>query len=505
MAFVKNIAIWFESLNENPKRFRIVFFILLVATMSPLFVSYYFPSLDSPAHLYNAKLILEILQGDNYIVQHFYQYNPLLVPNWIGHALLALFYFICGEWWLAEKLMLVLYLVSLPLAVDYFIRTIGGNRWLSFWSFPFVFSFVFSIGFYNFSLSIIFALLFLARSWQFFESHYSVKENLILFSLLLTVYLSHGFTFLLTLFIWGASALPHLIHEWKKSESIKSQIYRFIKAVVLILPLVVLYRLNTAYHSGSPTFLEREDLIKDIFRWRSLIVYHEGKEERWTVIMSLLTIALSILVFVRTKIRFTLPQQRVILTLITLFMLYFLLPDNTGSAGFISVRIQGWLALMTIVFISVSTIPNRLSLATTILMLVAHFALVHFHAKVLRKDGMLLDQCALAQQYIPEHSILHFEDLSGDWRFQHFSNFIALQSKDVACTENYEAAVDYFPMCFKSMSNEVVGSLNCTEQKLIMKPVVKDSIYQNTLKERLAKGNRIVFENESIVLLQSTK
>lgn len=184
--------------------------------MSPLFASYYFPSLDSPAHLYNAKLILELLQGDAFIVQHFYQFNPMVVPNWIGHALLALFYFICGEWWMAEKLMLVLYFVSLPLAVDYFIRTIGGNRWLSFWSLPFVFSFVFSIGFYNFSLSIIFALLFLSKSWKFFERQYSVKEILILFSLLLMVYFSHGFTFLLTLFIWGASALPCLIHEWKR-------------------------------------------------------------------------------------------------------------------------------------------------------------------------------------------------------------------------------------------------------------------------------------------------
>ncbi len=473
--------------------------------MSPLFVSYYFPSLDSPAHLYNAKLILEMLQGDGFVVQHFYHFNPMVVPNWMGHALLALFYFIMGEWWMAEKLMLVLYFVSLPLSIDYFIRTIGGNRWFSFWSLPFVFSFVFSIGFYNYSLSIIFALLFLSRSWHFFERQFSVKEVLMLFTLLLMVYFSHGFTFLLTLFIWGASALPYLIVEWKKQESIKFLLYRYIKAVVLILPLVVMYRLNTAYHSGIPTFLERADLIKYLFRWRSLIVYHEGKEERWTVLMSVLTIALLVLVFVRTKFRFTLPQQRLILTGITLFMLFFLLPDNTGSAGFISVRIQGWLALMTMVFISVSTVPNRMSLATTMLMLVAHFALVNFHSKVVRNDGKLLDQCAVAQQHIPAHSLLHFEDLSGDWRFQHFSNFIALQSKDVACSENYEANVDYFPLCFKSMSKDVVDSLNCIEQKLIMKPVVKDSIYEHTLKERLTKGNRIVFENESIVLLQSTK
>jgi hypothetical protein len=473
--------------------------------MSPLYASYYFPSLDSPAHLYNAKLILELMQGDGFIVQHFYQFNPMVVPNWMGHALLALFYLIFGEWWLAEKLMLVLYFVSLPLAVDYFIRTIGGNRWWSFWSLPFLFSFVFSIGFYNYSLSIIFALLFLSNSWKFFERQFSVKENLMLFLLLLMVYFSHGFTFLLTLFIWGASALPCLIIEWKKSHSIKSLMYRYLKAVILISPLIVLYRMNTAYHSGIPTFLERLDLMKDLFRWRSLIVYHEGKEERWTVLMSVLTIALLILVFVRTKFRFTLPQQRVILTAITLFMLFFLLPDNTGSAGFISVRIQGWLALMTIVFLSVSTVPSRLALGTTIFMLVAHFALVNFHSRVVHKDGRLLEQCAVAQQYIPAHSVLHFEDLSRDWRFQHFSNFIALQSKDVACTENYEANVDYFPLCFQSMSNDLVDSLNCIEQKLIMKPVVKDSIYQNTLKERLARGNRIVFENEAIVLIQSTK
>jgi hypothetical protein len=177
-----------------------------------------------------------------------------------------------------------------------------------------------------------------------------------------------------------------------------------------------LYQLNTAYHIGIPSFLEIADLIKDLFRWRSLIVYHEGKEERWTVLMSVLTIALLVFVFVRTKFRLTLTQQRVILK-----------------------------------------------------------------------------------------AILHFEDLSGDWRFQHFSNFIALQSKDVARTENYEANLDYFPLCFKSMNKDVVDSLNCIEQKLIMKPVAKDSIYENTLNERLAKGNRIVFENEAIVLLQSTK
>ena len=133
------------------------------------------------------------------------------------------------------------------------------------------------------------------------------------------------------------------------------------------------------------------------------------------------------------------------------------------------------------------------------------FALVNFHAKVVRKDSILLEQCSVAQQYIPNHSILQFEDLSKDWRFQHFSNFIALQSKDVVCTENYEASVDYFPLCFRPTDKPDAHSSTCIEQKIIMKPAVMDSIYWNELKQNLHKGNLIVFENESIVLLKTTK
>lgn len=494
-----------ETLHERPRHFVFVFLAFVFISMFPLWGSTYFPALDSPAHLYNAKLILALLNDDSPMVHQFYYFNPLVVPNWIGHALLALFYCLFGEWWMAEKCLLVLYFIAIPLGFDLFIRSVGGNRWLSFWSLPFVFSFVFSIGFYNYSLSIVFALLFLSKSWHFFEKQFSWKEYLTLLSLLLLLYFSHGFTFLLTLLVWGSASLPVLWHQWKIKPSLRPMIQRLMQAILLVLPLVILYKWNTAYHTGSPSYLRTTDLIKDLLRWRSLIVYHEGKEERWTVLMSLLTMVLLCWIFVRSKMRFVLAQQRLVVSMVLLLVMYFLLPDNTGSAGFISVRIQGWLAMLTILLIAVSVLPIRLLWMTTVMMFIGHFALVNFHAKVVRKDSILLEQCSVAQQYIPDHSILHFEDLSKDWRFQHFSNFIALQSKDVVCTENYEASVDYFPLCFRPTDKPDAHSSTCIEQKIIMKPAVMDSIYWNVLKQNLHKGNLIVFENESIVLLKTTK
>src|SRR6185436_12721844 len=96
------------------------FFILQLA---PVWALRYFPTQDGPSHLENANILLLLQRGDPPIFREYFSINTAPTPNWLGHAVLAGLILIAGPM-IAEKLMLTLYIVALPLAVRYAFRVV---------------------------------------------------------------------------------------------------------------------------------------------------------------------------------------------------------------------------------------------------------------------------------------------------------------------------------------------------------------------------------------------
>ncbi len=103
--FRKNNTIQWESY---------FFWVVVLFTLLPVLTTKYFITLDGPSHLYNANLIKELLLGKNQLIKDLFQFNPIPVPNWSGHFIMAFFCWLFPAF-IAEKLLLVIYLVFTPL------------------------------------------------------------------------------------------------------------------------------------------------------------------------------------------------------------------------------------------------------------------------------------------------------------------------------------------------------------------------------------------------------
>jgi len=227
--------------------------------------------MDEPAHLYNANVILNLLKGNN-VISEFYSFNNLPVPNWTSHFMLAVFMSFLKPW-LAEKILIILYVAGMALSFRYFVKTLNPqNISLSILIFPFIYSFLFHLGFYNFSIS--FVLFFLTFSyWLNIYNSKNPWKYLLLFILFAFTYFSNllifGFlTLAICLYIIYFSYEKYL-ESIDLKDSIKFCCKKLLSLIILTLPYFVLLLIFNSFEGGY----SYKELIKWINHARPFIVY----------------------------------------------------------------------------------------------------------------------------------------------------------------------------------------------------------------------------------------
>ncbi|HTM50165.1 MAG TPA: hypothetical protein VL285_15845 [Bryobacteraceae bacterium] len=143
---------------------RLVWAAFFLAQLAPVWALPYFPTQDGPSHLENSNILLLLLRGGAPAFSQYFSINTAPTPNWLGHAALAGLMLLAGPL-IAEKLLLTVYIVALPLAVRYAFRAARPEAGpLAVLSFPFLYNCLLHYGFYNFCLSI--ALFFVALGYR---------------------------------------------------------------------------------------------------------------------------------------------------------------------------------------------------------------------------------------------------------------------------------------------------------------------------------------------------
>lgn len=195
--FYRTIAFWEKT----------AFWLLLALHVLPLCGGYYFPTADGPTHLYNAWLWKAMLLQPGHPAHQVVAFNPNPEPNYLSHLLLASLLTLAPPW-LAEKLLLLLYVVGLPLALRYALRSAGqaGAGWLAVLGFPLVYSVVLVWGFYNFCLSLI-LLLLASGYWQRHTGRWRPATIAGLTGLLMLLYAAHPMTYLVSGLLLGLLAV----------------------------------------------------------------------------------------------------------------------------------------------------------------------------------------------------------------------------------------------------------------------------------------------------------
>jgi hypothetical protein len=440
---------------------KYIFYIILGINLIFLFTVKYYPSMDGPSHLYNSNLIYHFIKGDCTSLHNFYLLNSIFIPNWLSHLILSLFISIFPAW-LAEKALIIIYITGLSLSFRLLVKKINpDNTIFSILIFPFIYSFLFHLGFYNYSLSFIFIFISI-YFWLEKENEESFSKYVLLTLLFAVSYLSNvvGFVFVNVSICF--LMLRSFIETYQKDKDIKSLLRTFLLKVLYytfsLLPVAVLLLLFYKTTTFFPTDQKyhANELIKWLNDIRCLIVYNYSSEEKITesilhVMVSIIAISFYIRIRNKTSGKTTSIIIRddiyILPALIALFLL-FIVP-NSSSAGTMSNRFCQLFYMLFIIWIASQPDLGKIKYILAFLIIIFHISLLNIHMSAMRNLNRDALKIEAASKHIREGSIVLPVNLSENWMEPHFSNYLGI-SKPIIIMENYEASVGWFPLKWNS-------------------------------------------------------
>jgi hypothetical protein len=171
-------------------RERLLFVALVGAQLLPLWIFHYFPSQDGPSHVANAQIIRQYGSASTGILREYYALNTSLTPNWFWHLVLSGLLSILPPA-TAEKVFLSGYVILLPVSVRYAITAARRqSAFLAVLAFPFVYNYLFHMGFYSFVYSLPIFFLFSGYLLRH-SAEPSIRRNVAIAALSLLLYFSH--------------------------------------------------------------------------------------------------------------------------------------------------------------------------------------------------------------------------------------------------------------------------------------------------------------------------
>lgn len=447
---------------------KFLFGIFMLVNLVPVLSFKIFPTLDGATHVYNANLLANMISGNEFLNDYFkFNYEP--VPNWTGHFLLIVFNWFLPAW-LAEKLVMIGLLACLPLAFRSLVLSIAPqNKFFSYLIFPFSYSFVFYMGFYNFYIGIILMLYTLA----YWSSHSGVtwsRRNLIILFLLVTaVYFSHIFIFGILGFLLGFHIIYFGIANRRTTGHMMKQAF-----VLLIISIPTLL-LAAFYFMSRPAPDEIKYLsMAELNEWLTFVrpvdsfnfideSFFSGKLN-WLFFVML---TCSIIYVLRMRLRFVAPKTSLFIYLnfwfwamLIVLLLYYTFPDSMKYTSFVSVRLGLLFFIFLIVWLSSLKYPRLISYFIPIVVLIISTGLYASRSERTSEFAQMARECYEAGEFVESNTVvlpLNYDD----WMTAHFANYIGAE-KPVVVLENYEAGTDYFPLSWNmdSVPNTIIGNTN---------------------------------------------
>ena len=482
---------------QEKKVEKYLFLFVTALNLLPVLVGKFYPTIDGAAHLYNSNLINDLIINPDSQLGIFFSFNHFPVPNWIGHFILSLFNLFLPAF-MAEKILLLTYLIGLPYSFRALIKTIRPqNMEYSFLIFPFCYSFLFIMGFYNFSLGMILLLITLSYWIKNENKTLSIRAIIVLFILMTLTYFSHIFVFAMLLFLMGLHTLFHgLYQSIQGNEQVKITAGKILMKwgkllVASFIPLLLFFLyFRSSSSGGNYVFLGHEELSEWLKNIRPIIAYDPKIEEPFTKKMFYLLASL-VIIFMYERInafkaslksgqnrnflsvfrKLLLPSDFWMITTIIVLILYFSLPDSDHSAGYVSVRLGLLFFIFLILWISSQESRKWLRWLSVIVLLYLHFHLIFYYSVVIKNLNVVAKNCEKAAEYIDPYSTVLPVRYSSNWLTGHFSNYLGID-KPMVILENYECGTGYFPLKWNDptipktlLGNIAIDDLPCIKWK----------------------------------------
>ena len=443
---------------------KFLFLLATLFTLIPVLVFRFFPTMDGAAHLYNSNLLNEIIFGSNEILSDFFVLNHKPVPNLTGHVILSFFNLFLPAF-LAEKMFLTCYVVGLCYSYRRLVKSISSDSLASYFIFPFVYSFVFILGFYNFSIALVFLFLTLSYWIRNESKSLGIKQIIVLFLLLSVAFFSHIFVFAILLMSLGILFITRIASNFYGSTNNKKEVLKnsLKKLGPLLISVLIPFALFVHYFYSRPPankigYLPAQELKENLYNFRSILSYNSNEEYQYIEKIGyvfLLLLIVTVLVRLRKLIVNYQLNKKIIglfqhkdlwlLIGIILLVMYFFLPDSTSYGGFITTRVSLILYLIIMLWISAHKIPKIISVLMIGVVFYSHFFLVTYYTSLIKNLNEIAKDCNEAGKIIEPNSVILPLNYSQEWLALHFSNYMGIE-KPMVILDNYEAVNDYFPL-----------------------------------------------------------
>ncbi len=459
-----------------------LFQLMILLNMLPVLLFRFFPTMDGPAHLYNSNIISELLFNSHSTLNNYFAINPEPVPNWLSHFILALTNLFLPAW-VAEKVLLILYFVLLPLSFRSFVK-IYNKPVLSYIIFPFTYSFLFYIGFYNYCLAFI--LLFYTISYWLKQKNEKniLRMSVVLFLLISITYFAHLLVYAFLLFSIFTLALQEVWETYQNKRSIKKVVKTHFKQIATLffasLPslLLFLWFFLKRDFSGENEYLDNSELIKWIKDIRPIIALSYEPELRLTEVLYHLFVGLTAILFFQriqqidykqdqsiwqkiihtTKNGLFLKKDIFLLISLVVLLVYFYYP-NSGGAGMMSDRFALMFYIFFIAWLAIQKFPKWLNIISVVVIIGINLGFVYRYLLATKDLNNFVTPIYKVADYIEPNSTVIPINFSDNWLSLHFSNYMGAD-KPMVVLENYEADVGWFPIRWKpKIPNNTIGGL----------------------------------------------
>jgi hypothetical protein len=442
----------------------VLFWVGVAAGLLPLLLFDFLPTSDGPAHVYNSTLLTSYFSPNGSPERLYFMPNPGVPPNLIGHLLAALAMLLVNPL-AAEKVLIGIYVVGLPLAFRYALRAVSTRtEGLECLIFPFVYNMHLHWGFYNFCYGLMLYLVGLGFFLRL-SGRPGVFRWFALATILLLNYLSH----ILGLAELGVSILILVAFQlWTRARS-----WRDSKALMLFvgsasLPSAVVY---------GQFLLRRLHIPGELLEWPTLkyAAYNLlclapiatfTRAERLIALGVAAFLAILIVVSAVAAVKLSKPKYTwafmVASGLLSIFV--FVFPVSALGGTMLTPRLVYFPVFLLCLWLTANSLPSRTRALCGFIGVFTAIALMLARLPVYSVYSQTMNEFLAVGQYMEPRKTLMFQTLADPFpqnldpltRQPNLSGaaggYLTALHQDILLTD-YEAETNHFPFLFRPAMN----------------------------------------------------
>jgi hypothetical protein len=426
----------------------------------------YPPTADGPAHVANAAILKDYNHPDAAAWRRFYALSDRADPNLAGHYLMAVLMHVVSPV-TAEKILLSLYVVALPLAFAYALRAVRPDAtWATFLVLPFTFSYVVNMGFYNFSLSLP-GYFVIVGYWLRHRDHFDAVYGARLLVMMLALYCCHIVSLLLgwiTIAVLAAWTIGgDLLAARKQDQRTPGVLWRAIRCRALIpllasLPaLALMVSFVKRHHEPKIVGRSKLELLASLLDLDALVSFSDDHVAltRWFTFV--LIAAGALVVGLRIARRRRLEWSDGLLAVAAVMGALYL---KAGEQAYLPARLSLFVFLPTILWLGVQIWPRWGARSLQLIGGGTALAMVLLSAPYWAKlSDQIAEYLSVAGEIRPGSTLLSLPQSRLGWSaggdlndrihtFLYTSGYF-VPARRIVDLRNYEAHMGYFPVDYR--------------------------------------------------------